>query len=274
MRRDKTVARILFILSVVHVAVAAPAVVSRRFLDEAEGLTPALEKRVNSNGEWSLDSYSLLLPGSMVSINPDPGSDSKESANSPELASGSSRYSKEPMDFKSDRHFLASDGLGEPQYSTKLRPGSSSMHYDRAPVSAVPATQDKSAPESSTPPTHDDLPPDSGTSPTHDDSLPVSATLPTLDSFPPEPSTPPTHDDDLPPDSGTLPTHDDSLPVSTTSPTHDGFPPESATLPTHDDSPPDSGTLPTHDDSLPVSTTSPTHDGFPPESATLPTHDD
>ena len=86
MRRDKVVTRIFFILSVVHVAVAAPAVVSRRFLDGAEDFTRALEKRIKLDGEWSLVSYSLPHPGSEVSMGPDPASDSPpDSGTSPTM---------------------------------------------------------------------------------------------------------------------------------------------------------------------------------------------
>ena len=56
MRRDKTAARILLILSVVHAAVAAPAIVCERSPAIAEG-TPASEKRGNSDGETSKDLY-------------------------------------------------------------------------------------------------------------------------------------------------------------------------------------------------------------------------
>lgn len=99
MRRDKTAARILLILSVVHVAVAAaPAVVRRRSLGVAEGLTPALEKRADSDDEWPLDSYTLPHPGSVVSRIPDPASDS-------------SRYLEEPADSGSDPYFSAPRSL-------------------------------------------------------------------------------------------------------------------------------------------------------------------
>ena len=47
MRRDKTAARILLILSVVHAAVAAPAIVRQISLDVAEDVTPASKKRGN-----------------------------------------------------------------------------------------------------------------------------------------------------------------------------------------------------------------------------------
>ena len=53
MRRDKTAARILLILSVVHVAVAAPAIVRLRSLDIVKYVIPGLEKRGNS-GDGSL----------------------------------------------------------------------------------------------------------------------------------------------------------------------------------------------------------------------------
>ena len=48
MHRDKTVARILLILSVFHVAAAATAVLRQRYLDVDEDVTAASEKRGNS----------------------------------------------------------------------------------------------------------------------------------------------------------------------------------------------------------------------------------
>jgi hypothetical protein len=57
MRRDKAAVRILLILSVVHAAVAAPAIVSERSLDVAEEGTPASEKRGNSDGDTPKDLY-------------------------------------------------------------------------------------------------------------------------------------------------------------------------------------------------------------------------
>jgi hypothetical protein len=56
MHRDKTAARILLILSVVHVAVAAPAIVRQRSLDVDEDVTPASEKRGNP-GDTPQDLY-------------------------------------------------------------------------------------------------------------------------------------------------------------------------------------------------------------------------
>ena len=57
MRRDKTAARIILILSVVHVAVAAPPTVLQCSLDVDEDVTPTLEKRGNPVGDTSQDLY-------------------------------------------------------------------------------------------------------------------------------------------------------------------------------------------------------------------------
>ena len=56
MRRDKTAARIILILSVVHVAVAAPAIVRQRSLDVDDDVTTASEKRGNP-GDTPQDLY-------------------------------------------------------------------------------------------------------------------------------------------------------------------------------------------------------------------------
>ena len=299
MRRDKTVARILLVLSVVHVAVAAPAVARRSSLDVAGSSTPALEKRIKSDDEGMLDSFPLRHPGSVVSMNPEPYSDSESVTSSdPEQGSGpSSRYLEEPTDFESDRYYLAPDWTGdESQYLTKSGPGSSSAQYDPAPMSATPPTQGESAPVSAAPSTHDDSVPKSatplthhdpplvfGTSPTHGDSQPASITPPTHDGSSPVSPTPPTHHgppsvsgnspshDDLPPASITSPTHDDPSSVSGHSPSHDKSSPASITPPTHDDSSSVSPTPPPHNDPPSVSGTSPTHEDSVPDS---PTHDD
>ena len=62
MLRDKTTARIVLVLSIANVAVAAPAVVRQRSLDVAKEVTRALEKRVNSDDESSVDLYPVPVP--------------------------------------------------------------------------------------------------------------------------------------------------------------------------------------------------------------------
>src|ERR1700722_10408152 len=99
MRRYKTVARILFIVSVVHLALAAPALGRPGHQDVAEDVTAAPEERRSTGGDSgsisseyfrpsgsssSLDDdyYHRSQPGSVVSMNF--GYDSEELANSPE----------------------------------------------------------------------------------------------------------------------------------------------------------------------------------------------
>ena len=60
MRRDKTAARIILILSVVHVAIAAPAIVRQSSLDVDEDVTSTSEKRGSSFDDTSQDLYPVL----------------------------------------------------------------------------------------------------------------------------------------------------------------------------------------------------------------------
>ena len=181
MRRDKTAARILLVFSVVHVAVAAPAVVRQRSSDVTEDVTPTLEKRVKSDDESSVDSFSFPLPpqGSMV---PETETKSEDSVGSSEPVSNPSRYSAEPTDFGSDRYYLAPEELD----NSDLTPpsSSSSNHHLTTPVSGAPElhndfpstsgalqSQDHTSPMSGNPPLPNDPPAGSEDSQSHDSSF-------------------------------------------------------------------------------------------------------
>ena len=91
MHRDKTLARILLILSVVHFAAAAPAIVRQRSLDVDEDVTAASEKRGNS-GNTPQDSH----PVPQMDIDPPPESGTAQLDDGPQPASGASHLHNNP----------------------------------------------------------------------------------------------------------------------------------------------------------------------------------
>ena len=133
MRQDKTVTRILLVLFVVNVALAAPAIVRQRHLDVAEA---APEKRAGS--VWEDEPLDKLAGGSVSDQMPDLGSSRHLSD------SGSSGYLSDPTDFGSE-NYLA---LDSPQETPPGSPhpslsgyeasdddsGWSELDDDRAPV--------------------------------------------------------------------------------------------------------------------------------------------
>ena len=168
MRRDKTAARILLVLSVVHIAVAAPAVVPQRSLDVTEDVTPTLEKRVKSDDESSVDSFSFPLPP-QGSMDPETETKSEESVGSPARVSDPSRYSADPTDIGSDRYYLAPEVLDDEHLTPSSSPSSNShlttpvlgapeFHNDLSPTSGAPQSQDHTSPMSGNPQLHNDPP--------------------------------------------------------------------------------------------------------------------
>jgi hypothetical protein len=78
MRRDKAATRILLILSVIHVAAAAPATIRKRPLQSTKDVRTALEKRANSDDESShplprMDNGLPPTSGTLPSQEPAPG---------------------------------------------------------------------------------------------------------------------------------------------------------------------------------------------------------
>ena len=96
MHRDRTVARILLILSVVHLAVATPAIVRQRSLDVDDDVTPASEKRANpedmpqgSSSVPQMDNESPTTSGAPHLDNgPPPALGTPHLDNDPQSASG------------------------------------------------------------------------------------------------------------------------------------------------------------------------------------------
>ena len=108
MRRDKTAARIILILSVVHVAVAAPAIVRQSPLDVDEDVTPTSEKRGNPVDDASQNLY------------PVPQMDNE----------------------------LPTSGAPPPQDDTRPESGTPQLHNDQPQTSGPPLSQDDTAPVS------------------------------------------------------------------------------------------------------------------------------
>ena len=171
MHRDKTAARIILILSVVHVAVAAPAVVRQRSLDVAKNVTPALEKRGNSEDKSSVD----LNPVPQIHSNPPPPQDEQS------LTSGASPSQDHappaPEDPVHNDPLAGSGDTAQPHdypfrwwEHSSWRPtgqteqGESSSQFEsgapKAPptTSGTPQVQDKLLPASETPQVHNDQP--------------------------------------------------------------------------------------------------------------------
>lgn len=169
MRRYKSVVRILFILSVVHLALAAPAVGRPGHQDVAEDVTAAPEKRApgfdddadsissgssgssGSSSTSSLDSLNLPHPGSVVSFNFGGHDSEEELASSPERepepVSDSSRHLAEPTDSGSDRYYSASEDPGDLSHDLTTPVSESTSSHS----SAGPSTRDDTKPDPADP---------------------------------------------------------------------------------------------------------------------------
>ena len=129
MHRDKTFARILLILSVVHAAAAGPAIVRQRSLDVDENVTPAWEKRANSGNSAQdlspvpqMDNQLPTTSGTPLSqdVTP-PESGTSQPDNGPHPASGAPHLQSVPP---------PGPALGTPQLHDGLSTasGASSVH--------------------------------------------------------------------------------------------------------------------------------------------------
>ena len=177
MRRDKTAARILLVLSVVHVAIAAPAIVRLRSLRVVKDVTPGLEKRGDSDDEssrpfqWMVydPSHTPETPPLQDGVPPTPGT--AQSLDDAQPASGTP-----PQEVLS----------GTPQ-----------LHDDPVRTPGAPPSPDDPPPGSGSLQSQlqDDLPPTLGTPQSHDDPSSASGTLPFHDDPQPRPGTPPSQDD-------------------------------------------------------------------------------
>ena len=173
MRQDKIVARILLIVSVADVALAAPAVVRQRDLDVT--MIPSSEKRAGSDS-GETDEWPPLSESPTMSF-----------YESPLPHQQANPYLQLPDNiwFLDGQHTASFHGSVPPSRSGSLHQDSApesplgSTSHDPTPVATTPSALDNPAPS-----THGDLAPVSGDPPSHHDSAPMpsSATVPEADS--------------------------------------------------------------------------------------------
>jgi hypothetical protein len=246
MRRDKAATRIFLILSVIHVAAAAPATIRQRSLEVTEAVTPGLEKRANSDDESShpfsrmdndLPSTSGILPSQ---------DDTSAAPGDPEL------HSDPPAE------------LGTPQLQDDLlsTPGAPPSQDDPLPASETPQLHNDQPPTPGAPPPPDDTLPGSGSSQSHDETSPVPTEL--QSDPPPELGTPQLHIDRPPPTPGTLQLQDDLPPTPGATPSHEGPLPASGTPQLHNDQRLTLGALLSQDDASSASEDLQLHDDWSP----------
>jgi hypothetical protein len=239
MRRDKAATRIFLILSLVHVAAAAPAVILQRSVEVTKDVTPGLEKRANLDDESShpfpqmdnnLPSTSGTLP-SKDDTSPAPGDPKLHSDPPAELGTPQLHIDQPPT-------------LGTPQLQDGLppKPGASPSLDDPLPASGAPQL-------------HNDQPPTPP--PSSDDTLPGSGTLQLKDETSPAPGDPELHSDPppelgipqlQPPTSGTPQLQDDLPPTPGTPPPPENPLAASGNPQLHNDRPPTPGAPPSQDD--------------------------
>ena len=211
MHRDKTVARILLILSVVHVAVATPAILCQRSLDVDDDVTPASEKR-GSSGDTPQDLY----PVPQMDNNRPTTSESPQLQSDPPPASGSPPVEVDdypPSEFPNERSYRLYRWLLRLPPSGPAPPESPWLNSGPEPESSGAQQLDNDpspASESGAPHLHNDPPPALGT--------------PHLDNDPQSASGSQNLHNDAPPALGTSQPHEDPHTASGTSPVHDNLP--------------------------------------------------
>ena len=140
MRLDKVATRILLILSVVHVAASAPAIIRQKSVEVTKDVATALERRANSD-----DESSHPLPRMDNGLPPASGTLPSQDDTSP--APGDPELHSDPP-----------TELGTPQ-----------LHIDQPPMPGAPPSQHDPVSASGTPQLHNDQPPTPGASPSQDD---------------------------------------------------------------------------------------------------------
>ena len=232
MRRDKVATRILLILSVVHVAAAAPTIILQRSVEVTKDMTPGLEKRANSDDESShplprMDNSLPSTSGTLASQD-----DTSASPGEPEL------HSDHPPE------------LGSPQLHLDQPPtwGTPQLQDDLPPTPGGPPSLDDPLGASGTPQLHNDQPPaPPAPPPLPDDTLPGSGTLQLQDETSPAPGDPQFHSDPSQ-ELGTPQLHIDQPQRSGTPQLQDDLPPTPGALPSQEDPLVESGTPQLHND--------------------------
>ena len=246
MHRDKTATRILLILSVILVVVAAPAIVRQRFLDIDQDVTPASEKRGNP-GDAPQDVYPVPqmdneLPTtsetSPLQNDPPPESGTTQLHNDQTQTSGSgfpmSQDNTSPAsgDPQSDSGPLA--GSEDPQLHEAPYPWRQ-QHTDWRPTGEIVQGESSSQDLYPEPQMDNDRPPASGALQLDND--PSALGTPQLDNdSPPTPGAPHLYNN-RPPASGTPQLDNDRSTALGTPQLHDDPLKASEILPVHDDLP-------------------------------------
>jgi len=215
MHRDKTLARILLILSVVHVAAAAPAIARQRSLDVDEDVTAASEKRGNSGTPQ--DSY----PVPQMDDGPPPASGAPHLYNDPPPASGTLQLDNDPPPASGAPHDPppASGAPHDP-------PPASGAQHDPPPASGTAQLDDDPQPASGASHLHNNPPLALETPQLHGDSLTASEPSSVHDAPPFEPDSfdesyrykdvhypPPLHESDAPLHESDAPLHESDAPL-------------------------------------------------------------
>jgi hypothetical protein len=174
MHRDKTAARILLILSIVHVALATPAIVRQRSLDVDEDVTPSSEKRGNSVDDTSplypvpqMDNELPTTLGTPPPLDPSPESGTPQSHNYLQLTpenlpvhgdppSGSGKYDRVWRWLNN-----APPGEGAPWSHVDSEAPSWSYMESEAPPPPPPEAPSPPSPEAPSPPSPEAPPPPS-----------------------------------------------------------------------------------------------------------------
>jgi hypothetical protein len=169
MRRDKAATRILLILSVIHVAAAAPATIRQRPLQSTKDVRTALEKRANSDDESShplprMDNGLPPTSGTLPSQEPAPGDPELHSGppaelGTPQLHSGPpaevsgppaelsgppAEVSGPPAELGEDPqlHRLHGDQSPGWQHTTNLRPPGEMLQGESSGTAEIPSLHD------------------------------------------------------------------------------------------------------------------------------------
>ena len=236
MRRDKTAARIILVLSIAHVAVAAPAVVRQRSLDVAKDVTRTLEKRGNSEDGSSVGlnsvpqmphdpSPALETPQSQDNLPPtsgtplsqddtSPAPGGPESNNDPPAESGDPQSHDHPSPFRWWEHtgWRPTGQIEQGESSSQLELGTPERP---STMPGSPQLQDGSSPPSGSPQLQDDSSSASGSPQLQDGSSSASGSPHLQDGSPPASGIPQEHDDSRTA-SGIQQVQDDAPPASGT----------------------------------------------------------
>jgi hypothetical protein len=160
MHLDKTLARILLILSVVHVVVAAPVIVRQRSLGVDEDVTPASEKRGNP-GDMPQDLSSVPQMDNeppTTSGTPPPHNDQPQASGPPSSQDDTSPASGDPESHSGPPAGSEDPQLHDAPFQSPPASGTPQLDNDRPSALGTPQLHDDPLTASGTSSVHDDLP--------------------------------------------------------------------------------------------------------------------